>query len=205
LNCGTICFVHRRSKDYPFVTPLDSAKGYRGSFFYQADKTAPSQTFVLRPFENILAETCDSWKPVNDDSTIPYVKLLAGQIAKLNHDGLKGIDTINCWVSWRIQPLQYHDHLMHQYTGVKDGMRYSEVELVPEIVAKRIRSLMKIPQKEKTLKFGMSMFENGICRQVFALNHDHAHFIFRYENTLTPRLFPSLGQIFAFSIRKPLS
>jgi hypothetical protein len=142
---------------------------------------------------------------VNDDSAIPYVKLLAWQIAKLNHDGLKGIDTINYWVSWRIQPLQYRDHLMHQYTGVKDGMRYSEVELVLEIVAKRILSLMKIPRKEKTLKFGMSMFENDICPKVFALNCDHAHFIFHYENTLTPRLFPSLGQIFAFSIRKPLS
>jgi hypothetical protein len=68
---------------------------------------------------------------------------------------------------------------------------------IPEMVAKRIRTLMKIPRKEKTLKFGMAMFENGSCPKVFALNRDHAHFIFCYENTLTPELFPPLGQIFA--------
>jgi hypothetical protein len=41
-------------------------------------------------------EARDSWKPVNDDTAIPYVKLLAWWIAKLTRDGLKGIDTINC-------------------------------------------------------------------------------------------------------------
>jgi hypothetical protein len=85
-----------------------------------ADKVAPSQTFGLRPFENIAAERLDSWKPVNDDSATPYVKLLARQIAKFTQDGLIGINTINCWISRRIQPLQYRDRLMYQCTGVKD-------------------------------------------------------------------------------------
>jgi hypothetical protein len=67
-----------------------------------ADKVAPSQTFGLRPFENIAAEPRDSWKLVNDDSATPYVQLLARQIAKLSKDGLKGIDTINCWISQQI-------------------------------------------------------------------------------------------------------
>jgi hypothetical protein len=51
---------------------------------------------------------------------------------------------------------------MHEYTGAKDGMRYSEKELDPKVVEKRIRSLMKSPRK-KPLKFGMAMFENGSC------------------------------------------
>jgi hypothetical protein len=51
---------------------------------------------------------------------------------------------------------------MHEYTGAKDGMRYSETELDPKVVEKRIRSLMKSPRK-KPLKFGMAMFENGSC------------------------------------------
>jgi hypothetical protein len=72
------------------------------------DKAAPSRTFGLRPFENTAAEPLDSWKSVND------VKLLARQIAKLTQDGLKGIDTINSWISRRIQPLQYCDRLMHE-------------------------------------------------------------------------------------------
>jgi hypothetical protein len=116
----------------------------------------------LRRFENIAAQPLDSWKPVNDDSATPYVKLLARRIAKLSKDGLKGIDATNCWISQRIQPLQHRDRLMHEYTGAKDGMRCSEEELDPKVIEKRIRSLMKSPRK-KPLKFGMAMFENGSC------------------------------------------
>jgi hypothetical protein len=139
--------------------------GWRGSWFYMADKAAPSQAFGLCPFKNIAAQPLDSWKPVNDDSTTPYVKLLARRIAKLSKDGLKGIDTINYWISQRIQPLQHRDRLMHEYTGAKDGMRCSEEELDPKVIEKRIRSLMKSPMK-KPLKFGMAMFENGSCPPV---------------------------------------
>jgi hypothetical protein len=159
-TCGTICFLPRRSKEYPFITPLDSAIGWRGSWFYMADKPAPSQARDLLPFENIAAQPLDSWTPINDETATPYVKLLAWWIAKLSKDGLKGIDTIKCWISRRIQPLQHRDSLMHEYTGAQDGMRYSDKELDPKVVKKRIRSLMKSPRK-KPLKFGMAMFENG--------------------------------------------
>jgi hypothetical protein len=54
---------------------------------------------------------------------------------------------------------------MHEYTGAKDGMRYSKKELDPKVVEKRIRSLIKSPRK-KPLKFGMAMFENGSCPPV---------------------------------------
>jgi hypothetical protein len=147
-TCGTICFLPWRSKEYPFITPLDFAVGWRGSWFYMANKAAPSQTFGIRPFENIAAE-----KLVNDDSTTPYVQLL------------KGIDTINCWISWQIQPLQYHDRLMHEYTSAEDGMRCSEKHLDPKVIEKRIRSLMKSTRKEP-LKFGKAMFQNGSCPPV---------------------------------------
>jgi hypothetical protein len=70
-----------------------------------ADKPAPSQDHGLQPFENIATQPLDSWKPINDEPATPYVKLLGRQIAKLSKDGLKGINTINCWISQRIQPL----------------------------------------------------------------------------------------------------
>jgi hypothetical protein len=54
---------------------------------------------------------------------------------------------------------------MHEYTGAKDGMRYSEKELNPKVVEKRICSLMKSLRK-KPLKFGMAMFEIGSCPPV---------------------------------------
>jgi hypothetical protein len=112
-----------------------------------ADKPAPSQAHGLPSFENIAAQPLDSWNPVNDKTATPYVKLLAWRLAKLSKDGLKGIDTINCWISQRIQPLQHRDSLMHEYTGANDGMGYSDKELDPKLVEKRIRSLMKSPRK----------------------------------------------------------
>jgi hypothetical protein len=84
-------------------------------------------------------------------------------------DGLKGIDTINCWISQQIQLLQHRDRLMHEYTGANDGMRCLDQELDPKVVEKRIRSLMKSPRK-KPLKFGMAMFENGRCPLVSSLS-----------------------------------
>jgi hypothetical protein len=164
-TCRTICFLPRRSKEYPFITPLDSAIGWRGSWFYMADKPAPSQARGLPSFENIAAQPLDSWKPINDETATPYVKLLARRIAKLSKDGLKGIDTINYLISRRIQSLQHRDSLMHEYTSANDGMRYSDKELDPKVVEKRIRSLMKSPRK-KPLEFGMAMFENGSCPSI---------------------------------------
>jgi hypothetical protein len=58
---------------------------------------------------------------------------------------------------------------MHEYTGENDGMRFSDQELDPKVVEKRIRSLMKSPRK-KPLKFGMAMFENGSCPLVSSLS-----------------------------------
>jgi hypothetical protein len=57
---GTICFLPQRSKEYPFIMPLDSAVGWRGSWFYIANKTAPSQDRGLHPFENIAAQPLNS-------------------------------------------------------------------------------------------------------------------------------------------------
>jgi hypothetical protein len=130
-----------------------------------ADKPTPSQACGLPSFENIAAQPRDSWKVVNDETATPYVKLLARRITKLSNDGLKGIDTINCWISRRIQPLQHRDSLMHEYTGANDGMRYSDQELDPRVVEKHVRSLMKSPRK-KPLKFGVAMFENDSCPSV---------------------------------------
>jgi hypothetical protein len=70
---GTIYFLPCRFKEYPFITPLDSVVGWRGSWFYMADKPAPSQVRGLQPIENIAAQPLDSWKPVNDESATPLM------------------------------------------------------------------------------------------------------------------------------------
>jgi hypothetical protein len=68
--------------------------------------------------------------------------------------------------------LQHRDRLMHQYIGAKDGMHSSEAEMTKEMAAKRISSLIKIPRKEKVLKFGFDTHENDSYPKVhFRLCH----------------------------------
>jgi hypothetical protein len=49
-NCGSLSFVHHSGKSYHYIKPHDSAKGWRGSFFYQADQAPPEKKYGLRSF-----------------------------------------------------------------------------------------------------------------------------------------------------------
>jgi hypothetical protein len=68
-NCGSISFVPRSGKSYPYIKPHDSAKGWWGSFFYQADQAPPEKKFGLRSFVDGPAKEQDSWGGM-DDSTM---------------------------------------------------------------------------------------------------------------------------------------
>jgi hypothetical protein len=68
-NCGSISFVPRSGKSYPYIKPHDSAKGWRGSFFYQADQAPPEKKFGLKSFVDGPAKEQDSWGSM-DDSTM---------------------------------------------------------------------------------------------------------------------------------------
>jgi hypothetical protein len=68
-NCGSISFVPHSGKSYPYIKPHDSAKGWRGSFFYQADQAPPEKKFRLRSFVDGPAKEQDSWGTM-DDSTM---------------------------------------------------------------------------------------------------------------------------------------
>jgi hypothetical protein len=59
-NCGLVSFVPRSGKSYPYITPHDSAKGWRGSFFYQADQAPPERKYGLPSFVDGLAKEQDS-------------------------------------------------------------------------------------------------------------------------------------------------
>jgi hypothetical protein len=70
-NCGSVSFVPRSGKSYPYIKPHDSAKGWRGSFFYQADQAPPENKYGLRSFVDGPAEEQDSWG-VMDDFTMDH-------------------------------------------------------------------------------------------------------------------------------------
>jgi hypothetical protein len=65
-NCGSVSFVPRSGKSYPYIKPHDSAKGWRGSFFYQADQAPPEMKYGLRSFVDGPTEEQDSWGVMDD-------------------------------------------------------------------------------------------------------------------------------------------
>jgi hypothetical protein len=71
-------------------------------------------------------------------------QLCSRRISKLVFSGLTGADTIHCWISRRIQPLQYHSALMCEYSGIDDPQRYTKEELSSEEIERRIRNIIKV-------------------------------------------------------------
>jgi hypothetical protein len=65
-NYGWVSFVPWIGKSYPYITPHDSAKGWQGSFFYQADQAPPERKYGLRSFVDGPAEEQDSWGIMDD-------------------------------------------------------------------------------------------------------------------------------------------
>jgi hypothetical protein len=68
-NCGFVSFVPHSGKTYPYIKPHDSARGWRGTFYYQADQAPPKKKFGPRSFVDGPAHEQDSWR-VLDDSTL---------------------------------------------------------------------------------------------------------------------------------------
>jgi hypothetical protein len=59
-NYGSISFVPHSGKTYPYIKPHDSAKGWRGSFYYQADRAPPERRYGLKSFVDGPAVEQDS-------------------------------------------------------------------------------------------------------------------------------------------------
>jgi hypothetical protein len=98
-NCGSISFIPCSGKTYPYIKPHDSTRGWRGSFFYQADQAPPKKKFGLRSFVDGPAEEQDTWGILDDSTINEECQILSRWITKLHYDGLTGIDTIHCWLS----------------------------------------------------------------------------------------------------------
>jgi protein-tyrosine-phosphatase len=103
-----------------------------------------------------------------DDFTMDdECQLCSRRISKLVFSGLTGVDTIHCWISRQIQPLQYRPALMCEYSGIDDPQRYSKEELSAEEIENRIRNIIKVGPDEP-LKLKIPMYENSNCPEVSA-------------------------------------
>jgi hypothetical protein len=170
-NCGSISFVPHSGKSYPYIKPHDSAKGWQGSFFYRAP---PERKFGLRSFADGPAQEQDSWGTMDDFTMDDECQLCSRRISKLVFASLTGGDTIYCWISRRIQPLQYRPTLMCQYSGIDYPQCYTKEELTSEEIEHWIRNIIKIGQDEE-LKLKIPMFENGNCPEVNDPSFCHHH------------------------------
>jgi hypothetical protein len=112
----------------------------------------------LRSFIDGPAEEQDSWGILDDFTINDGCQLLSREITKLVFAGLTGVDTIYCWISRRIRPLQYRPNLMCEYSGIDDPQRYTKEELDPEEIEHRIRGIIKVG-RDVEFKLGMPMFE----------------------------------------------
>jgi hypothetical protein len=164
-NCRSVSFVPRSGKSYPYIIPRDSAKGWQGSFFYQADQAPPERKYGLRSFVDGPAKEQDSWGVMDDFTMDDECQLCSRRISNLVFSGLTGADTIHCWISRRIQPLQYCPALMCEYSGIDDPQCYFKEELPAEEIEHQIRDIIKFGWDEP-LKLKIPMYENGNCPEV---------------------------------------
>jgi hypothetical protein len=178
-NCGSVSLVPRSGKSYPYITPHDYAKGWRGSFFYQADQAPPERKYGLRSFVDGPAEEQDSWGVMDDFTMDDECQLCSQRILKLVFSGLTGADTIHCWISRWIQPLQYRpatprrNYLLRILNATQ---RYSKEELSAEEIENRICNIIKVGRDEP-LKLKIPMYENGNCSEVsVSLFRHNCHF-----------------------------
>jgi hypothetical protein len=128
-----------------------------------------------------------------DDFTMDdECQLCSRRISKLVFSRLTGADTIHCWVSWRIQPLQYRPALMCEYSRIDDPQRYSKEELSAEEIELRIRNIIKVGWDEP-LKLKIPMYENGSCPEVSVS-------LFRLNNLFSLNNFASFCSFLPFRL-----
>ena len=107
------------SQWYPQVSIVESVKGWNSTFFYCKDIKAPGQAYGMPPFVDIAGVPNDTWTEKLVEVLPEDVNLIKRLITKLTFGSpkLTGEDTILCWVTRRIQPLQHQAQLLCEYTG----------------------------------------------------------------------------------------
>jgi hypothetical protein len=89
-NRRLVLFVPRSGKSYPYIKPHDSAKGWRGFFFYQAEQAPPERKYGLWSFVDGPAKEQVSWGIMDDFTMDNECQLCSRRISKLVFSGLTG-------------------------------------------------------------------------------------------------------------------
>jgi hypothetical protein len=96
---------------------------------------------------------------------------MAQRISKLAHDGLTGHDLTLSWFTRLIQPLNFHKRLICAYSGVNDPLRVTKDNLLVDSLNKRIRTLVKVTQRQNVHEIVKAMCINRNCPPVSLYCH----------------------------------
>jgi hypothetical protein len=165
-----VTFKIHRDRTFPDIAGHESVKGWTGMYFYCKDLPKAGKEVGWPAFVDRAAEPHPSWSEVAPHPISPELHRLIRQIEKLIQDGLTGLDLVICWLARRIQPLQHHDRLLHEYTeDVDDDLRVCKVNLPASILDTRLKKLTKLKTNESK-EYGwnptLEMYTKGSCPPV---------------------------------------
>ena len=81
--------------------------------------------------------------------------------------GLTGLDLAMCWFIRRIQPLQHHAKLMHEYTSDRrDSLRISVDNFSSDSIKLCLKDIVKVKDKKCGFAITYDMFVDGKCPKV---------------------------------------
>ena len=118
----------------------------------------------MPPFVDVAGVPNDAWneKPVE---VLPEdLNLIKRRITKLTSGSpkLTGEDTILCWVTRRIQPLQHRAQLLCEYTGeVNDPQRTCQEDFEDLHLTHRMNQLVKKPVRAHGISSDVHSAEPG--------------------------------------------
>jgi hypothetical protein len=139
-------------------------------YFYCKDHPKAGKEVGWPAFVDGAAEPHPSWSEAAPHPILTELRRLIRRIEKLMADGLSGLDLVYCWLSRRIQPLQHHDRLLHEYSeSMDDDLRITNVNLPASILDARLKKLTKLKtkaEKEHGWNPTLEMYTQGSCPSV---------------------------------------
>jgi hypothetical protein len=169
-RCGSVAFKIRRNRVFPDIAGHESVKGWTSSYFYCKDVPKAGHNVGWPAFVDGAAKPTPSWTEAAPHPLSPELIRLRRRIEKLMEKGLTGFDLVYCWFVNRIQPLQHHERLMHEYSeNVDDDLRVSKTDLPPCIFDSHIKLMTKLrteEDKERGWVPSLEMYTQGKCPSV---------------------------------------
>jgi hypothetical protein len=162
-------FKIHRERTFSEIAGHESVKGWTGSYFYCKDMPKAGRAVGWPTFVDGATELHPSWSEAAPHPVTPELRRLIRRIEKLILDGLTGLDLVMCWFVRRIQPLQDHAHLLHEYTeDMADDLRVSKYDLPVSVIDSRLKKLTKLKAEEKDHGWNttLDMYTKGTCPSV---------------------------------------